>query len=107
MMRQSPRHRGYLHKSAKKGAVDYFAGLIICPSNRALTSAAEHLQPAKATGEGGFSQGAGRGMPEFSFLPGKSGRNTRGSDGSLSTDQPVGTRGLGHEVSIWSSFAGW
>lgn len=53
MMRQSSRYRGYLHKSAEKGTVDYFAGLIICPSNTALTSAAEHLQPVKAARETG------------------------------------------------------
>lgn len=54
-MRQSSWDRGDLHKSARV-CWDYFVGLIICPSNKDLTSAAECPQPVR---EGALGGGGG------------------------------------------------
>ena len=57
MIRQSSWDRGDLHKSARE-CWDYFVGLIIHPSNKDLTSAAECPQTVR---EGGLGSGSGRG----------------------------------------------
>lgn len=60
MIRQSSWDRGDLHKSARV-FWDYFVGLITCPSNKDLISAAECPQPVRegALGSGRWGGGGG------------------------------------------------
>ena len=67
MIRQSSWDRGDLHKSARV-CWDYFVGLITCPSNKDLISAAECPQPVREGALGGGGRGGGdpglRGRPQ-------------------------------------------
>lgn len=68
MIRQSSWDRGDLHKSARE-CWDYFVGLIIRPSNKDLTSAAECPQPVRERALGSGRGGGGRGWPGLRGRP--------------------------------------